>query len=170
LANALFGDGSAALLVESLPRKGFNFKTAGFFCDIIPEDEAMTWHIGDHGFEMKLSSYVPSIIQRGIKKLMTSLLAKSCYQLADISFFAIHPGGRKILEAIEKELSISKEQDRFAYEVLRNFGNMSSPTVLFVLKEIKKSLIPQDENKLVMSFAFGPGLTLESLILKIENH
>jgi predicted naringenin-chalcone synthase len=171
LANSLFADGAAALLIEAKPRKGLNLKPISFFCDIATEGEHdMAWTVGDLGFEMRLSSYVPDVIQSGIKKLTGSLLQKISQKLSDISYFAIHPGGKKILEAIESELNLSKNQNQFAYEVLKNFGNMSSPTVLFVLNEVCKNLNNIDEGKKILSFAFGPGLTLESMILEIQNH
>jgi len=171
LANSLFADGSAALLVEAQPREGINLKPLSFFCDIATSGEYdMAWSIGDFGFEMRLSSYVPEVIKGGIKKLTASLLQKINFSLSDISFFAIHPGGKKILEAIETELSISKEQNQFAYRVLKNHGNMSSPTVLFVLHELASTLQPSDDGKKILSFAFGPGLTLESMVLEVVNH
>jgi len=171
LANALFADGSAALLVESTPRRGLNLKPESFFCAIAMEGEKdMAWTVGDLGFEMKLSSYVPQVIRTGIKQLTTSLLERISQTLSDVSYFAIHPGGKKILEVIEKELGLTKEQNHHAYEVLRNYGNMSSPTVLFVIDELCKNLNGVDGGKKILSFAFGPGLTLESMLLKIENH
>jgi predicted naringenin-chalcone synthase len=171
LANTLFADGSAALLVEAQPRKGLNLKPISFYCDLAPEGEHdMAWTIGDLGFEMRLSSYVPDIIKSGIKDLTLSLLSRISHSFSDISYFAIHPGGKKIVEAIEEQLGISKEQNQYAYQVLENYGNMSSPTVLFVLHEISKHLNGVDGGKKILSFAFGPGLTLESMILEIENH
>ena len=171
LANSLFADGSSALLIECNPRKGLNVKPEGFYCDLaINGEQDMAWGVGDTGFEMKLSSYIPEIIKNGIKTLTQSLLDKVSRKLSDISYFAIHPGGKRILEVIEAELGISKEQNQFAYTVLKKFGNMSSPTVLFVLNEICESLNITDNGKEILSFAFGPGLTLESMILKIENH
>ena len=171
LANALFADGSAALLVESVPRKGLNLKPESFFCDLAAESEnEMAWAVGDFGFEMKLSSYVPEIIRTGIKKLTTSLLNQISQKFSDVSYFAIHPGGKKILEVIEQELGLTREQNHASYDVLKNYGNMSSPTVLFVLNEVCKNLNGADSGKQILSFAFGPGLTLESMLLKIENH
>lgn len=171
LANALFADGSAALLVESSPRKGLNLKPVSFYCDLAPEgDQDMAWTVGDLGFEMRLSSYVPDVIQRGIKTLTHSLLQQISYDLSDVSYFAIHPGGKKILEVIEQELNLTKEQNKSAYEVLRQYGNMSSPTVLFVLHDVCKNLNDEDDQKKILSFAFGPGLTLESMVLEIQNH
>jgi len=171
LANALFADGSAALLVEAQPRKGINLKPTAFHCDLATEGEQdMAWTIGDWGFEMKLSSYVPDVIRSGIKKLTKSLLERISQNLSDVSYFAIHPGGKKILEVIEQELNISKNSNRHAYEILKRYGNMSSPTVLFVLQEICEELSDKDQNKNILSFAFGPGLTMESMLLQIENH
>jgi prepilin-type processing-associated H-X9-DG protein len=169
LANALFADGSAALLVEAQPRKGINLKPIAFHCDLATEGEQdMAWTVGDWGFEMKLTSYVPEVIRNGIKKLSQSLLEQIAQNLSDVSYFAIHPGGKKILEVIEQELGISKESNRYAYEILKHFGNMSSPTVLFVINEICKTLSAKDQNKNILIFAFGPGLTLESMLLQIE--
>jgi predicted naringenin-chalcone synthase len=118
---------------------------------------------------MRLSSYVPDVIRRGIRRLTTSLLQKIQHDLADISYFAIHPGGKKILEAIEQELHLTKSNNEHAYDVLRNYGNMSSPTVLFVLNSIFEQLTGADHQKKILSFAFGPGLTLESMVLEVEG-
>lgn len=167
LANALFADGSAAVLMESRPRAGWNLSPVSFHCDLAPEGENdMAWLIGDWGFEMRLSSYVPKIIQSGIHQLTQRLLQKIDRDLGHIDFFAIHPGGKKILEAIEAELQLTTQQNAAAYRVLQNCGNMSSPTVLFVLKEIWQRLVRGDEGKTILSFAFGPGLTLESMLLQ----
>jgi prepilin-type processing-associated H-X9-DG protein len=171
LANALFADGSAALLIESSPRKGVNLKPVSFFCDLATEGEQdMAWTVGDLGFEMRLSSYVPEVIKSGIANLTKKLLAQISNQLSDISYYAIHPGGKKILEVIEQELGLTKKDNQASYEVLKKYGNMSSPTVLFVLNEIRKTLNGVDNGKKILSFAFGPGLTLESLVFEIQNH
>ncbi len=165
LANALFGDGSASLVVEGRARKGLNLKPEVFRCDLATNgEEDMAWTVGDVGFEMKLSSYVPDIIQSGIKELTAKLLNG-----ADVNYFAIHPGGKRILEVIEKELGLSHEQNAYAYGVLKNYGNMSSATVIFVLQELCKDLNGVDDNKKILSFAFGPGLTMESMLLSIVN-
>lgn len=170
LANALFADGSAAVLVEAKSDTPVRLKLENFHNDLALHGENdMAWTIGDLGFEMKLSSYVPDIIRGGIAALTHSLLEKVSGTLKDIRYYAIHPGGKKILEAIEQELGISPEQNRFAYNVLRQYGNMSSPTVLFVLNEIWQILRPENNNERILSFAFGPGLTLESMVLKVET-
>jgi predicted naringenin-chalcone synthase len=167
LANALFADGAGSLLVTSSPQPGWNLVPERFHTGLaFNGKEHMAWDIGNHGFEMKLSTYVPDTIRTGIKKLTSELLDQLQKKMEDIFFFAIHPGGRKILEAIEQELGISREQNEPAYTVLRKYGNMSSATILFVLRHIMQRLQPQDADKLVLSFAFGPGLTLESMLLK----
>ena len=169
LSNALFADGAAALVLEALPRPGVQLKTLSFFSDLAPAGaNDMAWNVGDFGFEMKLSSYVPDIIKTGIAALTRSLLAQNNSNLNEIAYFAIHPGGKRILEVIEQELGITKSQNQHAYNVLRTFGNMSSPTVLFVLRDVLSSLKENDHGKKVMSFAFGPGLTLESMTLQVH--
>ncbi len=166
LANALFGDGSAALLIAGEKKKGINLSLDQFFCDLLPNgSDEMAWEVGDHGFEMKLSSYVPDVIQSGVGKLIDKLK----HTLNDIKpeHYAIHPGGKKILGVLESALAISKEENKHAHQVLKHYGNMSSPTILFVLKEILNNLSSDDSNDKILSFAFGPGLTLESMILTV---
>jgi len=169
ISNALFGDGSAAVLVQGRPAaNGPSLALTAFHCDLEPDGHAdMAWHINDFGFEMTLSSYVPRMIQQGIGQLTQRLLADLSVQLADIHAFAIHPGGRKILESIEQALGLTAYDNRFAYQVLRDYGNMSSATVLFVLRELLRTLTPADAGAPVLSFAFGPGLTLESMLLTV---
>jgi predicted naringenin-chalcone synthase len=169
LANALFADGAAAVLVENQMRAGINLEPVSFFCDLAPEGEKdMAWSVGDWGFEMRLSAYVPQIIRSGIHDLTERLLSQIQRTRSDVDFFAIHPGGRKILEAIEQELQISQAENAAAYRVLKAYGNMSSPTVLFVLQDVLRARTLRDHEKTVLSFAFGPGLTLESMLLKIR--
>jgi len=170
LANALFGDGSASVVVEARTRSRLKLRLEEFHSDLASEGFSdMAWTIGDAGFEMRLSAYVPDLIKKGIAGLANSLLEKISANLSDIRYFAIHPGGKKILNVIEEELKIDKSRNRAAYHILRNYGNMSSPTVLFVLKEIINNLNGTDEGERILSFAFGPGLTLESMVLRIEN-
>ena len=84
----------------------------------------------------------------------------------DISHWCIHPGGKRILTSIEKSIDITADDLQFSYNVLKNYGNMSSPTILFVLKEIMDSIKNKKEKKInIFGAAFGPGLTLETFIL-----
>ncbi|MBO2009997.1 type III polyketide synthase [Hymenobacter negativus] len=171
VSNALFGDGAAACLVQAgpLPNGTPSLALQGFHCGLEPDGhDDMAWHINDFGFEMSLSSYVPKLIQRGIRKLTDGLLASLPVQLSDIHHFAIHPGGRKILETIETELGLTRDHNRHAYRVLRDYGNMSSATVLFVLRDVLAAATPADHGAPVLSFAFGPGLTMEAMLLEIS--
>jgi alpha-pyrone synthase len=171
LSNALFADGAAAVLVESRPnheKPAPSFRMRTFFCDLLPDGKNdMGWIINDHGFEMTLTSDVPTVIRQGIGQALSRLLERSGLAIEDITQYAMHPGGRKILEVIEQQLGIEPHENRFAYEVLRKYGNMSSATVLFVLKEIRNHLLPESGAGNILSCAFGPGLTLESMILEI---
>ncbi len=169
VSNALFGDGAAAVLMQSQPNDEVSLELQSFHCDLAPAGtREMAWHIGDTGFEMTLSSYVPDLIKKGIKELTDRLLHGLKTTVSEINLFAIHPGGRRILEVIEQELGMTRDDNRFAYQVLRDFGNMSSATVLFVLKELMDSLTAKEQDAPVLSFAFGPGLTLESMLLKVH--
>jgi prepilin-type processing-associated H-X9-DG protein len=170
LANALFADGSAAVLVEAESTSKLRLELTGFHNDLATDgSKDMAWTIGDLGFEMRLSAYVPDIIRNGIATLTRTLLEKIQGQFSDIKHFAIHPGGKKILEVIEQELMITKDQNKAAYHVLQNYGNMSSATILFVLEELIRNLGGSEINEHILSFAFGPGLTMESMILQIKS-
>ncbi|MEM9888476.1 MAG: type III polyketide synthase [Bacteroidota bacterium] len=169
LANALFADGAAALLLSGQAEGNpYNFSLEAFHCDLAFQGKQdMAWSINDFGFEMKLTAMVPDFIRSGIAQLSQNLLQSLALKVEDIDYFAIHPGGKKILRVIEEELGFPKSKNQFAYEVLKNYGNMSSPTILFVLKKLQESLGEKDKGKNVLSFAFGPGLTLESMLLKV---
>lgn len=171
LANAIFGDGSAAVLLSNDKQDAKHkliLQPQAFHNDIYPQGASeMAWNIGNHGFEMKLSAYVPNLIQEGIGELVDRLLSD---RKLNPKHYAIHPGGKRILEVIEKELNIQKAENFAAREVLRNYGNMSSPTLLFVLKKLWESLQITSKNEEILALAFGPGLTLEATILCIVEN
>jgi predicted naringenin-chalcone synthase len=170
LANALFADGAAAMMVESENNRGKSFEIQTFYNDLaLNGAQDMAWNVGDVGFQMRLSSYIPDLIRVEITKLIDALLAKLSIERNDIPFFALHPGGVKILQTIESKLSLSKSEIEDSYSVLRNYGNMSSATVVFVLNEILKKIVPVHNNNNVLSMGFGPGLTLECMLLKIKS-
>lgn len=169
IANAIFSDGAAAVIVKKNPDTEKYLNIKAFHCDLMPQTrEQMAWHIGDQGFDIALSSYVPEAIKIGIYFFFNQLLNQHNLSMNAIDLFAIHPGGMKILEACEEALNIDKAQNKYAYQVLKNYGNMSSPTILFVLKEIWNEMDESFHDKKVFSCAFGPGLTLESMLLQIH--
>lgn len=177
VAGAIFSDGAAACIVQNAEKaqdnKSKNIITNNtslvldhFYCDLIPEGQnEMAWGISDQGFDIVLSSYVSNLVESGIEKFLEK--AKKSNKNEDINLYAIHPGGLKILKACEKALKISPQDNFHSYEVMQNFGNMSSATILFVLKSIWNTLKPADHHKNIFACAFGPGLTLESMFLKV---
>lgn len=167
LSNALFGDGAAAAILTSGGFSDKELEIRDYHSDLaLQGKEEMTWNIGDLGFEMKLSGTVPDVIRAGIETLTQQLLDKLAMSIDDIDFFAIHPGGKRILDVIEEKLKLNSEMNSAAREVLRQYGNMSSPTILFVIQSIVEKMTSEDHGKNMLSFAFGPGLTMESMILK----
>lgn len=169
IASTIFADGAGALLIEGNPSQNRYLTFQAFYCDILAKSqEEMTWDIGNHGFDIRLSSYVPHLIEKGIAEFFNKLLKRKALTFDNIHHFAIHPGAKKILEACEHSLKISPEDNRYSYEILRNYGNMSSATIAFVLKKLWQSMQQIDHQKNIFCCAFGPGLTLESMLLNIH--
>ncbi len=170
LANAIFADGAAAVIVRNTQPHEPALVMNRFFCGLLPKGKQdMAWAIGNLGFEMRLSAYVPDIIRTGISSLINQLLSSHGSDLKAVNHYAIHPGGKKILQAIEAELGLTRHDNRFAYQVLSQYGNMSSPTVLFVLKALWQAATPGNNGQQALSLAFGPGLTLESALFTITG-
>ncbi len=166
VANSLFADGSASVLVTSDLYRSKGLLLKSFHSEIARHgSKDMAWKLSKTGFLMSLTSYVPELVLSGIKPLMKAAVKKS--KVAKINHWAIHPGGRKILEASEKALNISSENLSASYETLKNYGNMSSPTVLFVLDKIMSDK-KNKSGETVFAAGFGPGLTLESAVLEFE--
>jgi predicted naringenin-chalcone synthase len=121
----------------------------------------MTWQIGDHGFEMTLSPRVPSLICEHLRPWLTRWLDKHNQCLDTIRSWAIHPGGPRILTAVEESLGLADDLTAISHVVLAEFGNMSSPTVLFILKRLRQLQAPRP----CVALAFGPGMFAEAAIL-----
>lgn len=168
MGSAIFGDGAAAAVLSARELQGLEpaIRLDHFETVLTPVgEEAMAWNIGDEGFEMVLGSYVPHIIEEHITGALEPLLAKdpslAGLPYRDITHWAIHPGGRSILDKVESKLELTQEQLVPARETLRDYGNMSSATVLFVLKHMLEKGAAQQEER-ICSMAFGPGLTVET--------
>ena len=167
LANSLFADGAAAAIVSArVPEPDrAAYKLEKFTSALLPSSESdMAWEIGDEGFNIVLSSYVPEIIGSNIARLLESILKPSELELSDVQEWAVHPGGRSILDKVETSLSLPKEALSRSRSVLKNYGNMSSATVLFVLKETLDQATT--EKALTCAMAFGPGLTVETAVME----
>ena len=155
LANSLFGDGAAAALVMQ-SEKGLLIKN--YLSEVLWEGEKdMAWKIGDFGFEMRLSQYIPSLLNQGIRKLRN--LFEEKFNFSQVQHFAIHPGGKQILIQVQEAFGLSPEVNQHALEVLRTCGNMSSASILFVLERMLKDSNIQGD---ILALGFGPGLTLET--------
>jgi predicted naringenin-chalcone synthase len=168
LANAIFSDGVAAAIVSTRepPAGSKSYRLDGFASALIPKGEKdMAWRIGNKGFEITLSTYVPDIIGANIRPLIEQVLAGSGMRVADIGRWAVHPGGKAILDKVQSGLSLRPEQIQAPREVLRKYGNMSSATSLFVLKEILETGLVEAGTERICAIAFGPGLTVEAAIL-----
>ncbi|WP_347755528.1 type III polyketide synthase [Agrococcus sp. ProA11] len=172
VASSVFADGAAAAVVTARPAPAGAavLDLDAFETVITPIGEAdMAWTIGDHGFEMVLSRYVPSIIEEHIVSALTPLL-ETVPDVAEqphaaIPRWAIHPGGRSILDKVQATLGLSDAQLEPSRETLRTVGNISSATVLFVLRRILHGDRQHEEGDLVCAMAFGPGLTVETALL-----
>ena len=171
LANSLFADGAGAAIVSARPPAPGQsaYRIDGFRTALFPSGEKdMAWRIGDHGFDITLSTYVPKIIGANIRKFIEPSLAGSGMGIADVDTWAVHPGGKSIIDQVQASLSLRPEQVRASREVLRNFGNMSSATILFVLQEILRQP-SRSGSETICAMAFGPGLTVEMALLQAHR-
>lgn len=154
-----FGDGCSAAIVSAEPE---GLRLDRFKCEVLEENQSLIrWNIGDRGFEMYLSTDVPNVLGRHLPGLLPRLL--STEELSELRHWAVHPGGRAILDAVEEKLELAPSALTHSREVLRNFGNMSSATIMFVLKDIMESGADPGSG---LALAFGPGLTVESLVFE----
>jgi predicted naringenin-chalcone synthase len=141
------------------------YRLDGFRSALVPAGEQdMTWRIGDQGFDIALSSYVPKIIGSNIRELIGSALSDGGLSPSDVDTWAVHPGGKSIVDQVQRSLGLTADQVSASREVLRRCGNMSSATILFVLEEILKRSSGEGRER-VCAVAFGPGLTVEMATL-----
>jgi predicted naringenin-chalcone synthase len=164
VTNSLFSDGAAAALVCAGPppasRPALALRRFGTL--LLPAAAAeLTWMVGDHGFTMGLTQEVPRLIERNIRGVFETQCRDGGVAPADVRHWAVHPGGRAILDRSAAALGLEREQLGASYRVLREHGNMSAATILFVLREILQS-----DPGMVFAVAFGPGLTVESALLE----
>lgn len=152
LSFLIFGDGCAASIISSEPT---GLEIDGFrSMQIEGTRDLITWRIGNRGFDMMLSGHVPREIARGLRGEAGS------FSEGGVDLWAVHPGGRTVLDAVQEGLSLSSEALRASRRVLSSFGNMSSATVMFVLQELMKDSCSGQTG---CAMAFGPGLTAETM-------
>lgn len=163
VANALFADGAASCVVGRAERSNLRCPELRATGSLLAPGsrDAMTWRIGDHGFPMTLSPRVPDLIASHLRRWLGEWLATLGRSREEIRAWGVHPGGPRILDAAEDALGLSRGGLVESREVLREHGNMSSPTVLFILDR----LIAAGSFPAVV-LAFGPGLTIEAVLVE----
>ncbi len=163
VAASVFADGAAAAVVTADDAVGTpgGLEIERFGTALTGEGEAdMVWTIGDHGFEMVLSAEVPRIIGREIRGAVERFVADD----VPPAVWAVHPGGRSVLDRVEDGLGLDPDALATSRGVLRDYGNMSSATILFILRRLLHDDAVGDGAR-VAALAFGPGLTVESVLL-----
>lgn len=173
VANSLFADGAAAVVGCRADHSTADYSIANDedtfptltnnFSSVIPNTESMmTWRIGDAGFRMTLSAEVPEIIKRHLPPVLDDFFLRNGLTRSDIGGWAIHPGGPRILQACREVLELTNEDLEPSSEILSRCGNMSSPTVLFILNELVERHTPLP----YVMLGFGPGLNVEIALLR----
>ena len=167
VSNLIFGDGASALIVSGneseliLGRTAFKIEAIG--SKYLPQSlDLMTWNISDHAFKMFLSKQITNSIKDSIADVVSEFLHQ---KRDEITYWAIHPGGIKIVEAVKESLELKEEDVQYSLEILKDYGNMSSPTILFILQKILFDirLNPNQEPDNIFACAFGPGLSIEMI-------
>jgi predicted naringenin-chalcone synthase len=159
-SSLLFGDGSAAALITGDDSAYDGLIIDSFYSEVIPKGKRdMAWELSSSGFLMTLSGYIPDLIEEDFEQVVQKALHQKNSTIDAVSHWCIHPGGKRILEAIHKSLHFTNGQLQASYDVLEEVGNLSSATILFVLKKMMA-----EEKKIDKLFgaAFGPGLTVET--------
>ena len=166
IANAIFADGISAALVSSVEDdcEGSKFVLHDFATDIVlGTEEDMAWNIGDTGFGMKLTLNVPKVVKANIVSILEELLERAEKTKDDIKIWAIHPGGKTILTKSEEALDLTPEDLDASYHIMKEYGNMSSTTIMFVLEHILKD---SEKKGLTFTTSFGPGMTIEAALME----
>jgi alpha-pyrone synthase len=160
LSFLLFADGCSASLVSAEP-KGLAIDS--FLAVGLPESSHLiTWRIGDGGFDMHLSGQVPGEIKRAMKDVGCKMTRGR--DLQSIDLWAVHPGGRTILDAVEQGLELPPDSLRFSRDILSRYGNMSSATVMFVLQKV---MAEAQSGQQGCAMSFGPGVTAETMLFHV---
>lgn len=169
VANALFVDGAGAVVGCRMPDDPALLnghahapRVIAHGSKLLPDSrDDMTWVIRDHGFEMTLSPRVPGLIAEHLRGWIEPWLARHGLSIEAVNGWAIHPGGPRIISAVEQALGLPAEAGDASRRVLRESGNMSSPTVLFILQQLRQARAPRPW----VAIAFGPGLTVEAALI-----
>ena len=163
----LFADGASAALVTAQPT---GIALLDFLAIIIPDSsDLMTWRIGDKGFNMHLSGQVPQRIKQTLREEMEQSGANKILrgkQVKDFDLWAVHPGGRSVLDAVETGLGLTAADLSSSRRILHNYGNMSSATIMFVLQDM---LHQHHHEARGLAMAFGPGMVAETFRFQLAG-
>ena len=164
VAHSLFADAAAAVVLKPSAGTGFEVLDVVAHTDVSTA-EHMTWDVTDLGFRMGLSPRVPAVLARHVRGVIDDLLGAHDLTLADVGGWAVHPGGRRILEVVQRRLELPPDALRHSWDVLHDHGNCSSATVLLVLERLRAAGTVEG-GRYVVALAFGPGLTLYATLLR----
>ena len=161
VANALFADGAAALVA----RKGAVADSGWQLLDqasavVAGSRDLMSWRVRDHGFQMTLSSELPRLIGDELEPWLQAWLTRHGLSIREIASWAIHPGGPRILSSCAAALGLGGDKLADSQAILAEYGNMSSPTILFVIDRLQSHDAPRP----CVALAFGPGITIEAAL------
>ena len=161
VAHALFSDAAAAVVLVPAACGGYAVREVASVTDTATADQ-MTWDVTDLGFRMGLSPRVPDVLAAHVVPLVTGLLDRHGLRIGDVDGWAVHPGGPRILDVVERELGLSAADMAASRATLSAHGNCSSPTVLMIVDALTRSATRPQR---VLALAFGPGLTLYAALL-----
>ncbi|WP_247197570.1 type III polyketide synthase [Streptomyces sp. GESEQ-35] len=168
VVHVLFGDAVTATVVQpdapAGPGAGLSIVDVMAHTDTEHEDH-MQWTVGDHGFRMSLSPDVPDVLERLVPEAVGTLLARHALSLADIGWWAVHPGGRRIIDAVENSLGLTADAVALSRYVLGEYGNCASAGLPLVMRELQ-SRTPLAAGRYGVAMAFGPGLTFYAALLR----
>jgi alkylresorcinol/alkylpyrone synthase len=164
VSGALFGDGAAAALVTGHAIRGMQIVDTA--SHLIPDTrDAMGFELRDNGFHMVLAKSIPDILRGQIRPLVIPFLERHNLRPEELAGYLLHPGGKKILDYLEQEFHIERQKSQPSWDVLRDYGNLSSATILFVLREWLTRQRP-DSGAYGLAAGFGPGLSIELVLLR----
>lgn len=166
VATSLFSDGAAAALIsaDGADRPGVSLLDS--LSTLWPRSlDIMGWDFTGTGLSVVLSPRIPALVAHNFPETLKTLLERNGVEAGQIRHFVLHPGGVKILEALERSAGLHPEALEPSRAVLRDYGNMSSPTVLFVLEHLWRNAPPRPGD-LGLAAAFGPGFSSELLLLR----
>ncbi|GAB3796774.1 type III polyketide synthase [Micromonospora zhanjiangensis] len=162
VSHALFSDAAVAAVVTPPDRPGYAVRDVVAVTDTSTADQ-MTWEVTERGFRMGLSTRVPAVLAGYVGGLVDDLLTRHDLKRSDVTGWAVHPGGPRILTVVEQELALPPDALWASRETLAEHGNCSSATALLILDRFRRA--PQPPEWVVM-LAFGPGLTLYATLLR----